>query len=167
MILTGPEIQRAVESRRITIDPFDPAMLNPNSYNYRLGDEIVVLSSGSDLDNPPEPVPIPPEGMVLDPGHLYLATTAEVVGSDDFVTSLIGRSSIGRLGLFLQVSADLGHQGAAHRWTLELHSCLPTRVRGGQVIGQVSFWQTSGDLLPYTGYYGQLHQPGPSKGVHT
>jgi dCTP deaminase len=165
MILTANEIRRAVQRELITIDPFDEGMLNPNSYNYRLGDEVIMLRSEADLRNAPAPVPIPPSGLILEPEHLYLGSTAEILGSDTYVTSLIGRSSMGRLGLFLQVSADLGHQGVAHRWTLELHACTPLRVRPGQVIGQVTFWRTDGDGLMYGGYYGRWDNPLPSKGL--
>lgn len=53
--------------------------------------------------------------------------------------SLIGRSSTGRLGLFLQVSADLGHTGAEHKWTLELVAAKPIKIYPNMIIGQISF----------------------------
>ena len=37
MILTGAKIKEAVEAGKITIDPFDPENINPNSYDFRLG----------------------------------------------------------------------------------------------------------------------------------
>ena len=84
-------------------------------------------------------------GYVLKPHKLYLGNTIETIGSDKYVTQLIGRSSIGRLGLFLQVTAPLGHVGSRHKWTLELKCVQPLRVYPGMKIGQVTFWVMDGD----------------------
>ncbi|OJH35970.1 dCTP deaminase [Cystobacter ferrugineus] len=161
MILTGNEIERAVRDGRIDLEPFDPDLLNPNSYNYRLGAEIVELRSDViDLrgEQRTVKVSIPPEGFRLEPRRVYLGTTLEVIGSDSFVPSLIGRSSLGRLGLFLQITADLGHLGTRHRWTLELKVVQPLIVYPGMRIGQVSFWKPEGaDLLEGARYIQQTH----------
>src|SRR5690349_18996298 len=111
MILTGPAIHEAVTNGTITIDPFEPRLLNPNSYNYHLGSQLEELTSQP--ADPTEPavtrtINLTDDGFVLQPGTVYLGTTAETIGSSRFVTSLIGRSSMGRLGCFLQISADLG-----------------------------------------------------------
>lgn len=158
-------IAEAIEAGDITISPFDAGRLNPNSYNYSLGEDIRSTPHRT-LDakaNAPWPTTrIPDEGYLLHPGHLYLATTAEVIGSTAFVTSLIGRSSLGRLGLFVQVTADLGHQGAIHRWTLELTVVQPLRVYAGMRLGQVSFWRSQGAVSAYGGAYGNAMSPMPS-----
>ena len=162
MILTGDHIRREHRAGRITIDPFDADCLNPNSYNYHLGSYIKVAPVGRIEPTRDHVWPIeaiPPEGFLLRPGVLYLGHTAEVIGSDYYVTSLIGRSSVGRLGLFLQLSADLGHQGAIHRWTLELAVVQPLIVYSGMRIGQVSFWSTLGRVSAYSGSYGNEHLP--------
>ena len=44
MILTGSEIKKKVETREITLDPFCDNLLNPNSYNYRLGDTLLEIT---------------------------------------------------------------------------------------------------------------------------
>ncbi|AWZ03554.1 MULTISPECIES: deoxycytidine deaminase [unclassified Streptomyces] len=164
MILTGPAVRDAVASGAITIDPFDPALLNPNSYNYRLGSTLKTLV-GSPVDPrreaETESIEIGPGGYVLQPRTLYLGVTVERIGSAEFVTSLIGRSSIGRLGTYLQVSADLGQLGAIHQWTLEIVVVQPLRVYAGMRIGQVSFWRPRGRIVPYGGYYGSLSEPSP------
>lgn len=162
MILTSEAIRRSVAAGSITIHPFDEASLNPNSYNYRLG-RFLKLSPAGALD-PVSPtdwpeVEIPDEGVILDPGRLYLGHTLERIGSRSFVTSLIGRSSLGRLGLFLQISADLGHQGAIHSWTLELTAIQPIRIYAGMRIGQVSFWVPTGETTEYRGRYGGELRP--------
>ena len=157
MILTGPEIARQVHAGSICIEPFDDAQLNPNSYNYRIGDALIEIA-----DEPIDPRRevtsrfhrLPEEGFLLHPRRLYLAHTAERIGSPEFVTTLIGRSTMGRLGLWLQISADLGHLGEGHRWTLELSVVQPLWIYPNMIVGQVSFWVPQGDLsLQYAGKY--------------
>jgi len=156
MILTGSKIKQKVESGDVIIEPFHANLLNPNSYNYRLGHELLVMRS-RELDVHVQPqtdkIIIPEEGYILQPGTLYLGHTLETIGSTRYVPSLIGRSSLGRLGLFLQITADLGHIGTNHKWTLELTVVQPLRVYRGMRIGQVSFWMPEGvDLLDGKAY---------------
>lgn len=103
------------------------------------------------------------EGFVLEPKKLYLGSTYEKIGSDHYVTSLIGRSSVGRLGLYLQITADLGQLGAVHNWTLEMHVVQPLRVYPFMKIGQVDFWVPSGDIQKYSGKYSKYVEPHPSE----
>ena len=168
MILTGTEIRTQVENGRIHIEPFQEDCLNPNSYNYHLGSRLVhILSLDVNHGNRSreEEIVIPPSGFVIEPGELYLGNTMEKIGSEYFTTSLIGRSSMGRLGLFLQISANLGHQTVCHQWTLEIRSCLPLRIYANQIIGQVSFWKPHGETFAYRGYYANYNRPTVSKGV--
>ncbi|MFE3455986.1 hypothetical protein ACFXKD_00460 [Nocardiopsis aegyptia] len=160
MILTGLEIARERAANRLHIEPYIPENINPNSYNYRLGP--VLRTHSSDVidslgSQPLKEFVIPAEGVVLLPNRIYLGTTLEEIGSDHYVTTLIGRSSIGRLGLFVQYAADLGNLGAAHCWTLEIKVVQPLRIYPGMKIGQVSFWKPQGDRegVPYTGFFGQ------------
>jgi dCTP deaminase len=156
MILTGSMIETEVASRRITIDPFCPDAVNPNSYNYRLGD---VLKEYDRAARAFCEVTLPEDGLDLRPGCMYLGHTAEVIGSSAYAMSLIGRSSMGRLGLFLQVSADLGHTTSCHRWTLEIVAARPIRVYPRMIIGQVSFWCNSGAITPTPAQYAQFSDP--------
>lgn len=162
MILTRNEIVRQVEAGTITIDPFTRDQLNPVSYNYRLGERLVCLpreASLGDVGSVGEAVTIPPEGVLLQPGRLYLGATQERIGSATYVPCLIGRSSVGRLGLFLQLSADLGNLGSAHCWTLELTAVQPIVVYAGMLIGQVSFWRPKGERTFYHGGYTSSSEP--------
>lgn len=161
MILTGNEIVRQRGLGALTIEPFDREQVNPNSYNYRLGStlrthraEVIDTRVAQEL----EEFAIPDEGSVLEPGRVYLGTTAEEIGSDEFVPSLIGRSSLGRLGMFLQFSADLGNLGACHRWTLEIKVVQPVRVYPHMIVGQVSFWAAAGARPGYSGHFGRLDE---------
>lgn len=163
MILTGKQIIKSVQDGHIDIRPFDRDAINPNSVNYRLGESIAEVDFSIPLDPAGEPsiqpVRIPENGMVLRPDRHYLSATFEKIGSTKFVPSLIGRSSLGRLGLFLQISADLGNLGACHCWTLELRCARPIKIYPRMRIGQVSFWVPTGPADLYSGYLGQFDQP--------
>lgn len=145
MILTRQKIIESVSNGDITISNFDSERVNPNSYNYLLGEEIKFYT-GSMTNGQPEfeTVKMADDGYVLHPGSMYLGVTDEVIGSSLFAMSLIGRSSMGRYGLFLQISANLGHTTSSHQWTLELHATKSIRVYPKMPIGQVSFWTNSG-----------------------
>jgi dCTP deaminase len=102
MILSGLEIKRQMRLGNIVISPFDEACVNPNSYNLKLHDELLVytddvLDMKKSLDT--ERITIPPDGFVLQPGRLYLGRTHERTATNSFVPMLEGRSSIGRLRL--------------------------------------------------------------------
>lgn len=159
MILTGPEIDREYRADRIHLSPYSSRQLNPNSYNYRLGSELKVYTGFDGRSATFESVEIPPDGYVLQPGQMYLGHTAERIGSTHYAMSLIGRSSIGRLGLFVQLSADLGHTTSLHCWTLELFACLPVRVYPRMKIGQVSFWSNKGEVVARPGRYAMFDVP--------
>jgi len=146
MILTKQEILRQVSKRNITISPFDTNLLNPNSYNYRLDCELLEFDIPLDCKKKsmPKKITLTDDGYILQPNKLYLANTYESIGSTKFVTQLIGRSSVGRLGLFLQITAPLGHVGTNHNWTLELKVVQPVKIYPLMKIGQVTFWKIKG-----------------------
>lgn len=147
MILTGTEIGKMVKGGAITLEPFDSSLMNPNSYNYRLGDTLLEITDDvidTKKSYTTKEIKIPDSGYILQPGKIYLGVTVERIGSTKFVPSLIGRSSLGRLGLFLQITADLGHIGTSHHWTLELKCVQPLKVYSHMRIGQVSFWKPEG-----------------------
>lgn len=159
MILTGDQINKEVDKGNIKIVPFDKAQINPNSYNYRLGDYIKVFSKFDKEKSVFKIIKIPRSGYILKPNKMYLSTTMEIIGSSKYAMSLIGRSSMGRYGLFLQVSANLGHTTSEHKWTLEMVSVIPIKIYPKMIIGQVSFWKNFGDVDKYTGKYGHLNHP--------
>jgi dCTP deaminase len=162
MILTGSEIFAAHADGRLRIDPFTPEQVNPNSYNVRLG-EVLLTYTDAVLDphrpNPTAAQSIPDGGLVLHPGQLYLGHTAERVGSDVFVPLLFGRSSVGRLGLFVEITAPIGDIGFYGQWTLQLAPVRPLRVYAGMRIGQIMFITTVGAVIGYDGKY--QHSAGP------
>lgn len=159
MILTGSKIKEEVLDGSIVIEPFLESQVNPNSYNYRLGSNLKIFEKFDGQKSLFKEIEIPEGGYVLIPGIMYLATTFEVIGSNKYAMSLIGRSSMGRYGLFLQVSANLGHTTSKHKWTLEIVAALPFKLYPGMIIGQVSFWQNYGEIDPYQGRYGFISHP--------
>ena len=79
MILSGNEIKRQL-GKNIFIEPYDEARLNPNSYNLSLHDRLLVYDTPileMKKPNPTQELFIPEEGLVLEPGKLYLGRTAE------------------------------------------------------------------------------------------
>jgi dCTP deaminase len=156
MILTGQKIQEEVFHNKIIIDPFCLNQVNPNSYDFRLGKSLRVYKNyilDPKIENETEVIEIPPEGYVLDPEILYLGHTEELMGSDYYVPIIRGRSSIGRIGLFVHITADLIDIGSINQWTLQLHCVHPLRIYAGMLIGQVTFWKVEGDITLYKGKY--------------
>jgi dCTP deaminase len=151
MILTGPEIQKRLGSD-IRIEPFNASQLNPNSYNLKLHQDLLVYSQ-MPLDmkrpNPTEKLSIPSEGLVLEPGKLYLGRTIEHTTTYNLVPMLEGRSSVGRLGLYVHVTAGFGDTGFSGFWTLEMHCVHPIRVYAGVEICQIFYHQVEGEIVNY------------------
>jgi dCTP deaminase len=151
MILTGAEIQKRLGSD-IKIEPFDPKCINPNSYNLRLDKHLKVYTEmplDMRKDNPAQDLVIPEEGLVLEPGKLYLARTVEHTETFNLVPMLEGRSSIGRLGLYVHVTAGFGDVGFKGFWTLEMHCVHPIRIYAGTQICQIFYHQVCGEISEY------------------
>lgn len=129
MILSANEIRQRISVGEIKIQDFDEARLGPNSYNLRLDEDLMVYKEAvldPRQDNRTNIVHIPAEGMVLQPGQLYLASTMEYTETHGLVPMIVGRSSVGRLGLFVHVTAGFGDIGFSGRWTLELTPVRPS-----------------------------------------
>lgn len=180
-ILTGPEICRVVKRSkgiavpwnetsdtlpRILIDPFDPAMCGPNSYDVTLGDTLLFLDPPR-MVNPDSPPPTREMTLkrsghwVLYPGRLYLGATRERVASHGVVPWIDGRSSVGRLGISVHVTAGRGDDGwpgpgrEPAPFTLEIMVVHPTILRPGMRLAQLTFMRVEGERRPYAGRYGE------------
>lgn len=155
MILTGKEILARLGSD-IHLDPFNERNLNPNSYNLTLHDELVVYEEVV-LDmaraNRVRRIPIPEEGIVLSPNQLYLARTVERTETHNLVPQIEGRSSVGRLGLFVHVTAGFGDVGFCGFWTLEMFAVQPIRIYPGIPICQIFYHECVGDIKEYDSKY--------------
>lgn len=158
MILSDIDILREYESDYIHITDFDKDRLNPNSYNLRLHKELLVYSEvvlDMKLANRTTQQVIPDEGLILQPGILYLGRTVEFTRTEGFVPMLEGRSSIARLGIEVHVSAGFGDNGFTGYWTLELSVVQPVRIYAGVEICQI-FYHTL--RVPGSVYKGKYHQ---------
>jgi dCTP deaminase len=183
-VLTGPEIQRIVERTKadkadtrckvaplseampaIDVAPWRPECCGPNSLDVHLADTLLRydLAHGRaiDPDNPPGTLPVATfsrggrAGWLLYPGTLYLGATEERIECHGVVPWIDGRSSIGRLGVSVHVTAGRGDDGWAGRFTLEITVVHPTILWPGMRLAQVTFMTTVGDRRPYRGrYYG-------------
>lgn len=157
MILSGLEIQKHLGSN-IVIDPFNASQLNPNSYNLRLHNELMVYTEEVlDMRKPNafEKVVIPEDGYLITPGKLHLGRTVERTETHGFVPMLEGRSSIGRLGLFVHVTAGFGDVGFCGYWTLEMFAVQPIRIYRDVNICQIFYHTIQGE---YTAYRSNKYQ---------
>jgi len=151
MILSGPEIREQL-GKNIVIDPFDESRLNPNSYNLTLHHELITYEEvllDMRKSNRVRRMEIPPEGLILSPNQLYLARTVERTETHNLVPMIEGRSSIGRLGLFVHVTAGFGDVGFCGYWTLEMFAVQPVRIYAGVQICQIFYHQVCGEIVEY------------------
>lgn len=156
MILTGTEIARCVATGEIRIDPFRQKMLTSNSYDLTFSGKLLVYDC-DELDPREEApiveVPVGPNGVVLEPGRVYLAGSLERVGSDVYVPMLKGRSSAARMGLFSHMTADIFDLGFFGTVTMQLCAVQPFVLRTGSSISQITFWRSEGERVLYHGKY--------------
>lgn len=165
-ILSGKEIHAAVRRGDIFLRDFDPDQLNPVSYDVRLGTEFrhypgIRLDSRADNPSVSEIVE-EGEPFVIRPGRLYLAHHQELVLTTKYCPVLDGKSSLGRLGLAIHVTAGRGEPGFGSgegeargaQFTLEIFSVAhEVVVYPGMRIGQLVFETIEGELEQYAGNY--------------
>ncbi|MCH2202570.1 MAG: dCTP deaminase [Fuerstiella sp.] len=151
MILSGSEI-KAQLGKNLSITPFSEDQLNPNSYNLRLHNELLVYEEIIlDMRRPSRfrRLTIPEDGLVLQPNQLYLGRTIEQTETHNHVPMLEGRSSIGRLGLFVHVTAGFGDVGFCGHWTLEMFAVQPVRIYPGVQVCQIFYHTIDGEVTKY------------------
>lgn len=156
MILTGPEIKQQHARARLTLDPFDPNRVQPNSYDLTLGPTLLRYTDrvlDTRRDNPFETLTIPEEGFLLEPDTLYLGHSTETVGSDHYVPIVRTRSWAARLGLFAHITADLIDIGSKGQVTFQLHAVQPLRIHAGDGIAHLTYWVPEGEITLYDGKY--------------
>ena len=171
--LTGPAIEEQIQLGNIEVTPYEPALINPSSLDLRLGHQVIVYSRFANINEDgvtrlipylhtraiidtkaPEPtierhVFDSETGFVLEPGVLYLMHTQEAVRARKHRPEVHGKSSIGRLGIFVHVTAGLGEPGFSGQYTLEVISTYPVRVYAGMRFCQISFETLEGDVVDY------------------
>ena len=181
MLLSDRDILAEIEAERIRIDPYDPAMIQPSSIDFRLDrffrvfenhkyPHIDPAADQSDLTREVEPEGDEP--FILHPGEFVLGSTFEVCSlPDDIAARVEGKSSLGRLGLLTHATAGFVDPGFSGHVTLELANVatLPIKLYPGMKIGQLCFFRlTSPAEHPYgSEKYGSRYQgqrgPTPSR----
>jgi dCTP deaminase len=172
-MLSASKIEEEIKNGKILIEPFDIKRLNPNSYNVSLQPLLRVYSGCRDhgfvfdpnKENPTRDIIIPKEGFILQPNTLYLGATNEIIGSDFYVPNIDGRSSTGRGGLQIHLTAGFGDVGFKGTFTLEMIVTHPYLIRPNDIIAQVSFEELYGDIkYLYNGRYKNQYEPEASRG---
>jgi len=156
MILSGKMIKEEVENKNIIISYFNESQLNPNSYDLRLDYEIgFYICDLLDVKkkNNFKKIKMEKSGYILNPGKLYLCKTIEYTKTDKYIPMINGKSSLGRLGLFIHVTAGYGDIGFSGNWTLELYSIHSIKIYPEMKICQIQFSEIKGDYELYNGKY--------------
>ncbi len=171
-ILSGNAIREAVQCGEIRISGFNEEQLNVASYDVRLGNAYAQYDRTShylDTKNKKhyEVETRRPPMFLLNPGQLYLMHTEERIWARKYVPVLDGKSSVGRLGIFIHVTAGYGDPGFDGQYTLEVMVLQPVTLYAGMRIGQIRFHTLVGDVDDYQtkGHYvGEAAQgPVPSQ----
>lgn len=160
MILSDTTLKKLIESGELVISPIDDKSIQPASVDCRLGDHFLVMDDNQmgiiDLGAEIKYREIESDTITIPPHTFLLATTQEYIKVPDNLTAFVeGRSSIGRIGLFIQNAGwvDPGFEG---RITLELYnaSSMPIRLEAGKRICQLVFctMDTKAET-PYRGKY--------------
>jgi dCTP deaminase len=150
-VLSDATIRRLVAEGRISIDPWDPEMVQPASVDLKLGPSFRVFHNhrlpAIDLAEPPQGVTEhvrieDDQSFVIHPGEFVLGTTVESVAMpDDLVARIEGKSSLGRLGLIVHATAGFVDPGFIGNLTLEITNLtrVPIVLWPGKPIAQLSF----------------------------
>jgi len=159
MVLVDWQIEDHIKRGHIGVDPFDPALIQPNSLDIRLGNHFVWYNPGDAIIDPYNKATVVSDvgemvadAIVLEPGQFVLAETLEAIElPDNIVASIEGKSSIARLGIELHQTG--GWIDAGFRGTITLEMCnanqRPVRVYAGMPIGQLVFYTTERAQMPY------------------
>ena len=155
MILTDKQILHEMKEGTIVIRPFKRKFLGSNSYDVHLGSWLAMYKDeilDAKKHNKVNYFRIPSEGLILVPSKLYLGVTEEYTETHRHVPFLEGKSSIGRLGINRFACDSLGFDiGFCNTWTLEISVRQPVRVYAGMPIGQLIYFEVSGDVqVPYS-----------------
>lgn len=160
MIISDETLKQMLEDGRIRLSPLEPYQIQPASVDLRLGTHFLKIDENSleslSLDCELPYVEIRREEIIIPPASFLLATTVEYVKIPPNVTAFVeGRSSIGRMGLFIQNAGwvDPGFEGNI---TLELFNAnrLPIRLAAGRRICQIVFaFMDRATRTPYAGKY--------------
>ena len=160
MILSDQTIRRMLEEKRLEIEPLEPGQIQPASVDIRLGNTFSIVEDSSSgiitMDRQIHYKTIQTDTYLLLPGQFVLATTMEYISLPDNLTAFVeGRSSLGRMGLFIQ-NAGWGDPGFQGEITLELFNAnrCAIELTAGRRVGQLVFARMDAPAAePYSGKY--------------
>lgn len=168
MILSDKTIKAMLQDGSLVIDPIKDDSIQPASVDCRIGNHYLVVESNNmdvlSMDDEIHYREIEGDSITIPPHSFLLATTEEYVKLPNDLTAFVeGRSSIGRMGLFIQNAGwvDPGFEG---RITLELYNAnsLPIKLQAGRRVCQLVFCKMDRATdSPYRGkYQGQQRSVG-------
>jgi len=149
VLLSDRDIRAQIAEKRVGVEPFSDAMIQPSSVDVRLDKFFRVFENHKyevidpALEQPEltrEIIAEDGEAFILHPGEFVLASTYEVITlPDDIAGRLEGKSSLGRLGLLTHSTAGFIDPGFSGHITLELSNVanLPVKLYPGMKIGQL------------------------------
>lgn len=152
MLLSGSRIKREMAKGNIVITPFEDGHINPNSVNLTLSNELMVYDDhvlDMAAQESAHKITIPEDGFLLRPDTLYLGRTNEYTETHGFVPMIEGRSSIGRLGMFIHVTAGFGDVGFCGYWTLEIFVVQPLVIYPDVEVCQIYYHDIDKDAEEY------------------
>jgi dCTP deaminase len=160
VILSDQTLGEMLKSGDLVVEPLQPESIQPASIDCHLGDHFLVVEDRQmhtiELDQKIVYREITGDEIIIPPHSFLLATTQEYIKLPNNLTAFVeGRSSIGRIGLFIQNAGwvDPGFEGQI---TLELYNAnsLPIRLKAGRRICQLVFCKMDQEALnPYRGKY--------------
>ncbi len=160
MILSDRTIMKMLENGTLSIAPLEKHQIQPASVDVRLGDTFSIVEDSSagivTMTNEISYKTIHTDTYILLPGQFVLATTMEYFDLPNHLTAFVeGRSSLGRMGLFIQNAGwvDPGFKGEI---TLELFNAnrCAIELKSGRRVGQLVFAEMDEEALhPYNGKY--------------
>ena len=150
------------------VSPIKPSSIQPASIDCHLGNHFLVVEDRQmhtiELDQEIIYREIEGDEITIPPHSFLLATTEEYLKLPNDITAFVeGRSSIGRIGLFIQNAGwvDPGFEGQITLEVYNAHS-IPIRLRAGRRICQLVFCRMDREAMnPYAGkYQGQKRTTG-------
>lgn len=161
-ILVDHEIRDEVASGKLIIEPFEPSLIQPNSYDVRLADSFSWHAPSDEVIDPYQSETVlsslihsQESSILVAPSQFILGATLEKICLPrNIVGQLTGKSSLARLGVMVHVTAGFIDAGFSHppaQITLEIVNVgnRPVRLHAGMSIGQMVFTRTAECLVAY------------------
>ncbi|MEK9657014.1 MAG: dCTP deaminase [bacterium] len=160
MILCDDTLKQLISDGDLLLDPYVPDHVQPASIDCCLGDHYLMMDEQAHdeitFSQPISYKEVISDAVLIQPKSFLLATTREYIKIPNGLSAFVeGRSSVGRMGLFIQNAGwvDTGFEG---RITLELFNAsdLPIRLESGRRICQLVFCKMDqAAQRPYQGKY--------------